>query len=149
LAKAGSHVELRVRGCSSMVEQQPSKLMTRVRFPSPAPINRFESAANDVADARENSFGGERNSRRPKLRHHAIIAVVVLTLSATAAAAEPLPVPKPPGPGGSCPHGYISSGSFCTPSQGAQDAIAKPPNGTCPWGWISSGSFCLRSGRRY
>ena len=25
------------RGCSSMVEQQPSKLMTRVRFPSPAP----------------------------------------------------------------------------------------------------------------
>src|SRR5262249_11010278 len=37
LAKAGSHVGLRVRGCSSMVEQQPSKLMTRVRFPSPAP----------------------------------------------------------------------------------------------------------------
>ena len=27
-------------GCSSMVEQQPSKLMTRVRFPSPAPILR-------------------------------------------------------------------------------------------------------------
>jgi hypothetical protein len=26
-----------VRGCSSMVEQKPSKLMTRVRFPSPAP----------------------------------------------------------------------------------------------------------------
>ena len=25
-------------GCSSMVEQQPSKLMTRVRFPSPAPL---------------------------------------------------------------------------------------------------------------
>ena len=24
-------------GCSSMVEQQPSKLNTRVRFPSPAP----------------------------------------------------------------------------------------------------------------
>src|SRR6266436_10006882 len=29
-------------GCSSMVEQQPSKLMTRVRFPSPAPtLSRF------------------------------------------------------------------------------------------------------------
>ena len=28
----------RTSGCSSMVEQQPSKLMTRVRFPSPAPI---------------------------------------------------------------------------------------------------------------
>ena len=29
--------ELGISGCSSMVEQQPSKLMTRVRFPSPAP----------------------------------------------------------------------------------------------------------------
>ena len=28
----------KVCGCSSMVEQQPSKLMTRVRFPSPAPV---------------------------------------------------------------------------------------------------------------
>ena len=27
-----------VGGCSSMVEQKPSKLMTRVRFPSPAPL---------------------------------------------------------------------------------------------------------------
>jgi hypothetical protein len=26
------------RGCSSMVELKPSKLMTRVRFPSPAPV---------------------------------------------------------------------------------------------------------------
>jgi hypothetical protein len=52
----------------------------------------------------------------------------------------------PPGPGGSCPHGYLASGSFCVPAQGAQDAIAMPPNGTCPWGWIASGSYCLRSG---
>jgi hypothetical protein len=37
-------------------------------------------------------------------------------------------------------------GSYCVPSQGAQDAIAKPPNGTCPWHWIASGSYCLRSG---
>src|SRR5215210_5454990 len=29
--------EVKRCGCSSMVEQQPSKLMTRVRFPSPAP----------------------------------------------------------------------------------------------------------------
>ena len=28
-------------GCSSMVEQQPSKLNTRVRFPSPAPKKRW------------------------------------------------------------------------------------------------------------
>ena len=27
-------------GCSSMVEPQPSKLMMRVRFPSPAPTDR-------------------------------------------------------------------------------------------------------------
>ena len=31
------------RRCSSMVEHQPSKLVTRVRFPSPAPPNKMES----------------------------------------------------------------------------------------------------------
>ena len=75
-----------------------------------------------------------------------IVAAAVLALAATAALAEPLPLPKPPGPGGSCPHGYTSSGSFCVPSHGAQDAIAKPANGTCPFGWTASGSYCLRSG---
>src|ERR1043166_477880 len=34
----------RERGCSSMVEQKPSKLTTRVRFPSPAPTGKFHSA---------------------------------------------------------------------------------------------------------
>lgn len=77
----------------------------------------------------------------------ALVAAFAVLL-ATAALAEPLPVPKPPGPGGSCPHGWTSSGSYCVPSQGAQDAIPKPPNGTCQWGWIASGSYCLRSGRR-
>jgi hypothetical protein len=71
---------------------------------------------------------------------------LVLLLAASVAGADPLPVAKPPGPGGSCPHGWTSSGSFCVPGQGAQDAVAKPPNGTCPFGWISSGSYCLRSG---
>src|SRR6266480_2807535 len=51
-----------------------------------------------------------------------IIIIAALALSATAASAEPLP-------GGSCPHGYLASGSLCVPGQGAQDAIAKP-NGT-------------------
>ena len=68
----------------------------------------------------------------------------MLALATTTALTEPLPVPKPPGPGGSCPHGYIPSGSYCTPSPVAADAIAKPPNGSCPWGWIVSGSYCLR-----
>jgi hypothetical protein len=74
-----------------------------------------------------------------------LIVFIVAGLLPTLTLAEPLPQPKPVGPGGSCPHGWMSSGSSCVPSQGAQDAIAKPPNGTCPWGWISSGSYCLRS----
>lgn len=69
------------------------------------------------------------------------------TIIAAITLAQALPQPKPPGPGGSCPHGYSSSGSFRLPREGAQDAIPLPPNGTCPWGWTRSGSFCLRSGR--
>jgi hypothetical protein len=72
--------------------------------------------------------------------------IAAIAVIGTAALAEPLPIAKPPGPGGSCPHGYFTSRSYCVPSRGAQDAIAKPANGTCPWGWTSSGSFCLRSG---
>jgi hypothetical protein len=75
-----------------------------------------------------------------------LVAATAVATLAVAAHAEPLPVAKPPGPGGSCPHGYTSSGSFCAPRKGAQDAVAKPPNGTCPFGWTSSGSYCLRSG---
>ena len=36
------------RGCSSMVEQKPSKLTTRVRFPSPAPGIESEHATHAV-----------------------------------------------------------------------------------------------------
>jgi hypothetical protein len=75
-----------------------------------------------------------------------IFVAIILALSATAVLAEPLPVEKPRGPGGSCPNGFISSGSFCAPSQGARDAVAKPPNGSCPWGWLASGNYGLRSG---
>ena len=39
-ASAGTPVKLGWRGCSSMVELQPSKLAMRVRFPSPAPAQR-------------------------------------------------------------------------------------------------------------
>ena len=74
------------------------------------------------------------------------IVLVVLLAFTAGAMAQPLPVLKPAGPGGSCPHGYTSSSSYCVPAQGAQDAIPKPLNGSCPWGWTSSGSFCLRSG---
>jgi len=40
------------------------------------------------------------------------------------ALAQPLPQPKPVGPGGSCPHGYRSSGSFC-----AGEGATAAPNG--------------------
>jgi hypothetical protein len=73
-----------------------------------------------------------------------ITAIIIALLPSFALAQQPLP--KPFGPGGSCPHGYTSSGSFCVPRAGAQDAIAVPPNGGCPHGWTRSGSFCLRSG---
>ena len=66
-------------GCSSMVEQKPSKLMTRVRFPSPAPPKSVRGT--DVSEARERSerrpstvrgtdFGGsrEQGARRPPTR---------------------------------------------------------------------------------
>src|ERR1700758_881224 len=36
----------RPRGCSSMVEQKPSKLTTRVRFPSPAPAKERLNQGN-------------------------------------------------------------------------------------------------------
>jgi hypothetical protein len=58
----------------------------------------------------------------------------LMLLLTTTALADPLPQPKPLGPGGSCPFGYMSSGSYCVPTQGASDAIPKPPGGTCPWG---------------
>ena len=37
--RAAGLLKLDFRGCSSMVEQQPSKLKTRVRFPLPAPLS--------------------------------------------------------------------------------------------------------------
>jgi hypothetical protein len=91
-------------------------------------------------------------ARSPKRRGAFMLACITALLAIALAVwfiasvnAEPLPQPKPPGPGGSCPHGWLSSGSYCVPSQGAQDAIAKLANGTCPFGWKSSGNYCLRS----
>jgi hypothetical protein len=39
----------------------------------------------------------------------------MIALLPSFAPAQPLPQPKAAGPGGSCPHGYSSSGSFCVP----------------------------------
>ena len=40
------------RGCSSMVEQKPSKLTTRVRFPSPAPARPAGTGAGETRQCR-------------------------------------------------------------------------------------------------
>jgi len=58
--------------------------------------------------------------------------VIALALSTGTALAQVLPQPKPESPGGSCPFGYTSSGAFCIPSQGAQQAVPLPPNGSWP-----------------
>jgi hypothetical protein len=81
------------------------------------------------------------------LQYFVIIAVALIAPALAdqgSAASQPLPQPKPPGPGGSCPSGYVTSGSFCMPTQGAQDAIPKPQNGV--FSWTSSGNYCLHSG---
>jgi hypothetical protein len=52
--------------------------------------------------------------------------VIALTLSAGTAPAQTLPQPKAGSPGGSCPFGYTSSGAFCIPSQGGQQAVPLP-----------------------
>jgi hypothetical protein len=57
--------------------------------------------------------------------------IMIAMLLPTLALAQPLPVPKPSGPGGSRPHGWLSSGSYCVPSAGAQDAVPRPPGGSC------------------
>jgi hypothetical protein len=73
----------------------------------------------------------------------AVALSLLLALSAATAFAQVLPQPKVGVPSGSCPHGYTSSGAFCIPSQGAQQAVPLPLNGSCPWGWLRSGSYCL------
>src|ERR1700733_8474461 len=52
------------RGCSSMVELQPSKLAMRVRFPPPAPIQGVRGMRFGMAD-RELRFA--RSGRAPQL----------------------------------------------------------------------------------
>jgi hypothetical protein len=74
----------------------------------------------------------------------AMVIIALLMPLSIQVRADPLPLPKRPG--GVCPYGYVSDGSFCNPSQGAQEIVPKSHLGTCPYGWISSGSsFCFRS----
>jgi hypothetical protein len=130
----------------------------RRRWQSSRPQAECETAQRDRAPSRTGAMGqgqaqgSEAMSRLFAgnltgfpVRSRVGTFVLALSLLATVAQAAPLPVPKPQ-VGGSCPHGYTSSGSFCVPREGAQDALPRPPSGSCPNGWLSSGSFCLRSG---
>lgn len=47
---------------------------------------------------------------------------ILITLLPSLASAQPLPQQRPM-QGGSCPHGYSASGSFCVPREGAQEAV--------------------------
>lgn len=69
------------------------------------------------------------------------LIIAVLLVATPAYARDETPWPNT----GNCPHGYVTSGGHCMPSQGAQPAIPKS-HGNCPWGWTSSGDFCLKSG---
>ena len=68
------------RGCSSMVEQKPSKLTTRVRFPSPAPPKSVRgtnfcgtlSAAEGPSTVREQFLCGARRAKRGSDLKHAM-----------------------------------------------------------------------------
>ena len=81
------------RGCSSMVEQQPSKLNTRVRFPSPAPFSSYFRTARRPSPrswprapwrARDRARRRERRAHGfgafDELRHMAVLAVAAADL---------------------------------------------------------------------
>ncbi len=63
-----SDLRLLTRGCSSMVEQKPSKLTTRVRFPSPAPWDEVTSAESESTFARDSTWKSRHDESR--LRPH-------------------------------------------------------------------------------
>ena len=50
------------------------------------------------------------------------------------------PVPKV----GSCPLGYITSGSYCVPLRDASNAVVK--DGGCPIGYFTNGNYCRQYG---
>jgi hypothetical protein len=71
----------------------------------------------------------------------AIFAVFI-----TVTYASNLPIQRYDGRINSCPYGYLSSGGYCVPTEGAQPAIPYDSRHNCPWGWASSGNACLKSG---
>jgi hypothetical protein len=107
-------------------------------------VKRLRSSL--LKDQHFSAFCKMQSKEKISIKSITVFGAVGLVLYATAAHADPLPLPKPPGPGGSCSHAGCRSGSYCVPSQGAQNAVPKSVSGNCPRGWTASGSYCLKSG---
>jgi hypothetical protein len=77
-----------------------------------------------------------------------IMAILLISSSFLTQAACKEPAPRAsafanPG-GGSCPSGYHSSGSACSPvGSSTRYAFANPDGGSCPSGYHSSGKACV------
>ena len=126
------------------------RLGSRVRIPSPAPIDQTALVDLSAPDHRRLSdcvgsviahsgVGGCRRANgfasfETPMRIPFIFAVACFL--ATPALAQQ-PVLK----SGSCPTGYHSSGNYCVPGSNAQPVIEK--NGSCPSGYASSGNYCV------
>ncbi len=78
------HWPARAGGCSSMVEQKPSKLTTRVRFPSPAPDSASggwpKPGAREQSERRRATAGWSAGASA-KARRHADIERATVTAS--------------------------------------------------------------------
>lgn len=71
------------------------------------------------------------------------VVLIFIFWCGVAAYGEPTAVPKV----GSCPSGYASGATYCTPMSGTtQTAIVKV--GSCPSNWTTSGAYCLSPPRR-
>lgn len=78
--------------------------------------------------------------KQSSLSNGLALALLVTTFEALG---SDLPV-RPLSKEGSCPSGYITSGSYCKPGTGARFAL--PKRGDCPSGYSTSGSYCLAGG---
>jgi len=76
------------------------------------------------------------------------LALLGTSLIAEASCKRPVPAPVPFDKGSireSCPFGYSTTGSLCTPSgSSAKFVLIKPSSSSsCPSNYSSSGSFCI------
>ncbi|MFN4896542.1 MAG: hypothetical protein ACK5GN_02910 [Pseudomonadota bacterium] len=77
------------------------------------------------------------------------LLLMTVTMSSTTAFANPNAQPIPRGTGESCPYGYYSSGSYCTPSsEKSNHALPRGEHMQCPYGYYPSGNACLAANQK-